>query len=101
MEVEYKVEKSQEEREQSVLPLQALGSLPCRCCVMGLLSLSVRLIEALHALFQRLAGKSHPILQGMNFEIRALKSRAWESPGLLRAGHSHNCSLGASPSPGT
>lgn len=36
MEVEYKVEKSQEEKEHSVLPSQALGARREECCVMGL-----------------------------------------------------------------
>lgn len=67
MEVECKAEKSQEEREQSVLPSQALWSQPWRGPVMAFsyqVPVSTRPID-----------KSDPALQGVNVDMGALTGR--------------------------
>lgn len=90
MEVEYKVEKNQEEKEQSVLPTQALRAHRRTLCN-GPVSfqMSTSISDALDALFQRPAinKNSHPILQGVHLETEALGSRVLRSPGLLRVGY--------------
>lgn len=68
MEVECKAEKSQEEREQFVLPSQALWSQPWRGLVMAFSSqgpVSTRPVD-----------KSDPALQGVNLDMGTLSSRA-------------------------
>lgn len=77
MEVECKAEKSQGERERTVSPSQPSSlepTLEMQCN--GFLFSSAHNHEALHAAFQDpCTHKSDPALQGVNSDVRTLKSR--------------------------